>query len=99
MPHGYTISVLSLAVWWEQFDKVRHSNMTQIATCVCSLLVVATVFTWLMVCNVYILLSVRGDLRIRETKLPMHELELKVQGGLCTRGGIITGFCDTFSMR
>ena len=50
--------------------------------------VVATCFTWLMVCNVYILLSERGNLRIREMKLhvPMHELELKVQGAYA-RGG------------
>ena len=54
-----------------------------------------------MICNVYILLSVRGDLRICETKLPMHELELKVQGpGLMHEGGgIITGFYNTFNMR
>ena len=41
-----------MTVWWaklEKNDKVRD-NMTQIA----SLLVVATVFTWLMVSNVYI---------------------------------------------
>ena len=30
---------------------------------------------------------------IRETKLPMHKLELKMQGGLCARGGgVIAGF-------
>ena len=39
MPHGCAISVLSLAVSWAKFDKVRHM-MTQIA----SLLAVATVF-------------------------------------------------------
>ena len=51
--------------------------MTQIA----SLLAVATVFIGLyMVSNIYILQSERGGL-IRETKLPMQALELKVQGG------------------
>ena len=30
--------------------------------------------------------SQRGGLT-RETKLPMQELELKMQGGLCARGG------------
>ena len=61
--------------------------MTQIA----SLLVVATVFTWLMVYNVYILQS--GGGLIRETKLPLQELELKIQEGLmCEGGGIIAEF-------
>ena len=69
-----------MTVWWaklEKNDKVRD-NMTQIA----SLLVVATVFTWIMVIklNVYILQSGRGGL-IRETKLSMQELELKSAGG------------------
>ena len=54
MPHGRLISVLSVAVWWVKLEKnddsVRH-NMTQIA----SLLLMATVFTRLMVCNVCIL--------------------------------------------
>ena len=31
---------------------------------------------------------------IGETKLPMHEIEPKVQGGLCTRGGVIAGLYD-----
>ena len=56
MPRGRAISVLSLAVWWAKHkkkDKVRHNIVTQIA----SLFVVATVFTWLMVCNVCILQS------------------------------------------
>ena len=35
---------------------------------------------------VSILQSGRGGL-ICETKLPMQELELKMQGGLCARGG------------
>ena len=40
----------------------------------------------------YVLLSGRGGL-IRETKLPMQELELKMQGGLFVRGGgVIAGF-------
>ena len=35
----------------------------------------------------------RGGGLIRETKLPMQELELKMQGGgLCARGGVIAGF-------
>ena len=29
---------------------------------------------------------------MRETKLPMQELELKVRGGLYTRGGVIARF-------
>jgi uncharacterized protein YoxC len=60
--------------------------MTQIA----SLLVVATVFIRLMVYNIYILQS--GGWLIHEIKLPMQELELKMQGGLCARGGLIAGF-------
>ena len=43
MPHGHTISVLSLAVWWDKNNQVRH-NMTQIHVHVASLLAVATVF-------------------------------------------------------
>ena len=86
MPCGRVISVLSLAVWWaklEKNDKVRH-NMTQIA----SLLAVAT-----DICQIMgsILQSGRGGL-ICETKVPMQELELKMQGGLCARGGVIAGF-------
>ena len=52
-----------------------------------------------------ILQSGRGGL-IRETKLPMQELELKMQGGLMREGGgVIAGFygiymynviCDSF---
>ena len=64
--------LVSLAAWWaklEKNDKVRHYTMTQVA----SLLVVATVFTWLMVCNVCILQSEGGGL-IHDTKLPMQEL-------------------------
>ena len=52
-------------------NKVRHI-MTQIA----SLLVAATVFTRLMICNVCVL-----QWLIRETKLPMQELELQCRGG------------------
>ena len=33
--------------------------------------------------------SVRRGGPIHETKLPMQELELNVQGGLCTRGVVI----------
>ena len=32
---------------------------------------------------------------IRETKVPMQELELKMEGGLCARGGVIAGFYGT----
>ena len=84
MPRGHAISVLSLAVWWaklEKNDKERH-NMTQIA----SSLVLATV---LIVCNVCILQSEGGGegRLICKIKLPMQKLELKMQGGLCARGG------------
>ena len=77
MPHGRAISVLSLAVWWaklEKNDKVRHI-MTQIA----SLLAIATVFI-----DVWTLFYSQG---LYARKLPMQELELKMQGGLCARGG------------
>ena len=44
---------------------------------------------------VSILQSGRGGL-IRETKLPMQELELKMQGGAYARGGgVIAGFYGT----
>ena len=86
MPHGRAISVLSLAVWWaklEKNDKVRHI-MTQIA----SLLAIATVFI-----DVWTLFySQGGGGLICETKLPMQELELKMQEGLCARGGVFAGF-------
>ena len=52
-----------------------------------SLLVVATVFVALWTLNIYILQSERGGGLIRETKLPMQELEPKLQGGAYTRGG------------
>ena len=42
-----------------------------------------------------ILKSGRGGGLISEIKLPMQELELKMQGGgggLCARGGVIAGF-------
>ena len=60
--------LISLAVWWAKLEKnkVRH-NVTQIA----SLLVVASVFTWLTVC----ILPSEGGL-IHETKLPTQELGL-----------------------
>ena len=54
--------------------------MTQIA----SLLAVATVFIGLW--TFYIYCQGGGGL-IRETKLPMQELELKMQGGLIHEGG------------
>ena len=79
MPRGRGISVPSLAVWWAKLkknDKVRH-NMTQIA----SLLVVATVFTWLMVCNESAFYSQRkGDLYARQKYLIKQEHELKCRG-------------------
>ena len=56
--------------------------MTQIA----SLLAVATVFVDLCQIMGSILQSGRGGL-IRETKVPMQELELKMQGGLMREGG------------
>ena len=53
-----------------------------------SLLVVATVFVALWTLNIYILQSERGGGFIHETKLPMQELEPKLQGGgLYARGG------------
>ena len=59
-------------------DKVRHI-VTQIA----SLLAVATVFIDLWT-PFY---SQGGGGLIREAKLPMQELELKMQGGLMREGG------------
>ena len=85
MPHGRAISVLSLAVWrakLEKNDKVRHI-MTQIA----SLLAVVTVFIAL-----WTPFYSQGWGLIRETKLPMQELELKMQGGLMHEGVVMTGF-------
>ena len=76
------MSILSLAVWWiklEKNDKVRH-NMTQIA----SLIVVVTVFTWLMICNVCILQSEKGGLYARQKLhdiVPIQELELNMRWG------------------
>ena len=80
MPCGRAISALSLAVWWaklEKNDKVRH-NMTQIA----SLLAVATVFV-----DLWAPFYSQGGGLIRETKVPMQELELKMEGGLMREGG------------
>ena len=57
-----------------------------------SLLVVATVFVALWTLNIYILQSERGGGGlIHETKLPMQELEPKLQGGLIREGGRICG--------
>ena len=57
--------------------------MTQIA----SLLVVATVFTWLMICNVCILQSERwGGLYARQNYL-CRNLGKKCSGGLMREGG------------
>ena len=80
MPRGRAISVLSLAVWWaklEKNDKVRQ-NMTQIA----SLIAVATIFV-----DLWAPFYGQGGGLIRKTKVPMQELELKMEGGLCARGG------------
>ena len=82
MPRGRAISVLSLAVWLAKLgknDKVRH-HMTQIA----SLLAVAAVFVdlWAPFYS-----QGGGGGLIRETKVPMQELELKMQGGLMREGG------------
>ena len=58
-----------------------------------SLLVVATVFVALWTLNIYILQSERGGGGlIHETKLPMQELEPKLQGGLIREGGVFAGF-------
>ena len=56
-----------------------------------SLLVVATVFVALWTLNIYILQSERGGGLINETKLPMQELEPKLQGGLIREGGVFAG--------
>ena len=57
-----------------------------------SLLVVATVFVALWTLNIYILQSEREGGLIHETKLPMQELEPKLQGGgLIREGGRICG--------
>ena len=60
-----------------------------------SLLVVATVFVALWTLNIYILQSERGGGLIHETKLPMQELEPKLQGGLIREGGVFAGFYGT----
>jgi hypothetical protein len=60
-----------------------------------SALVVATVFIglWTPISTFY---SQRmGGGLIHETKIPMQELELKMEGGLCARGGVIAGFYGT----
>ena len=84
-PRGHAISALSLAVWWaklEKNDKVRH-----IMTLIASLLAVATVFI-----DLWTPFYSQGGGLIRETKLPMQELELEMQGGLMREGGVIAGF-------
>ena len=76
-PCGHAISVLSLAVWWAKLEKnnqVRH-NVTQIT----SLLAVAT--------DLWTPFYSQGAGLIRETKLPMQELELKIQGAYARGGG------------
>ena len=82
MPRGRAISALSLAVWWaklEKNDEVRH-NMTQIAS-----LLAVFVDLWAPFYS-------QGGGLIRETKVPMQELELKMEGGLMREGGVIAGF-------
>jgi hypothetical protein len=56
-----------------------------------SALAVATVFIglWTLIPTIY---SGEGGGFICETKIPMQELELKMEGGLCARGGVIAGF-------
>jgi hypothetical protein len=84
------VGARSLAVWWaklEKNDKVRH-NMTQIA----SLLVVATVFTRLMVCDIYF--TVRGGGAYTRDKTGTWA---KNAGGAYARGGgVIAGFYGTY---
>ena len=53
MPHGRAIFVFSLAEWWAKLEK--NGNVRHIMIQIVNLLVVATVFTWMMVCNVDIL--------------------------------------------
>ena len=75
MPHGLAISAFSLAVWWaklEKYDKVKHNIMIQVAS--------------LLVVFICLMSSQRGGL-IRETKLLMQELELKMEGGGLMREG------------
>ena len=74
MPRGHVISVLSLAVWSAKLkknNKVRH-NMTQIAIS----LAVATVFV-----DLWASFYSQGGGLICETKVPIQELELKMEGG------------------
>ena len=71
----------------DENDKVRHS-MTQIA----NLLAVAFVL-WILISTVY---SQGGGGLIRKTKLPMQELEVKVQGAYARGRGVIVGFYGTF---
>ena len=83
MPRGRAISVLSLAVWWAELEKKFNDNVRHIMTQIANLLVVATVFTWLIICNVCILQSERGDLYTR------HYIGTwtKNAGGLMHKGG------------
>ena len=69
--------------------------MTQ--THVPNILAVATVLigSWALISIVDSQRSGGGEL-IGETKIPMQELEPKVQGGLCTRGSVIMGFYSIF---
>ena len=86
---GRAISVLSLVVWWAKLEK--NDNVRHIVTQIASLLAVATVFI-----DLWTPFYSQGGGLIRETKLPMQELELKMQGGgLCARGGVIAGFYGT----
>ena len=63
-------------------DEVKHNTTNNLfASC-------SYCFYWLMDFNIYILPSGMGGL-VRETKLAMQELKLKVQGGLCVRGDVI----------
>ena len=86
MPRGRAISTLSLAVWWEKFeknDKVRH-NMTQIA----SLLAVATVFV-----DLWAPFYSQGGGAYTRDKSTYAGTCAKNEGGAYARGGgVIAGF-------
>ena len=58
-----------------------------------SLLAVATAFIGLWTLTSYI--YCQGGGLVRETKLPMQKLELKMQGGFSARGSVIARFYST----
>ena len=67
--------------------------MTQIV----SVLTIATIFTGLSIQIARFHSQSRGGVYLRETKIPMQELWLKMGGGLCARRGIWAGFYSTIS--